>query len=83
MRMPALIIGAIISPIGLLSVFLTDVLGTCILMALSISWYGWSAEAKLHYMMPIVGTAIYGFGMYLYGHPNVSCPYLIYPGYEL
>jgi hypothetical protein len=25
-------------------------------------WYGWSAEAKLHWMMPIVGTAIYGFG---------------------
>ena len=25
-------------------------------------WYGWSAEAKLHWMMPIVGTGIYGFG---------------------
>lgn len=26
------------------------------------SWYGWSAEAKLHWMMPIVGTGIFGFG---------------------
>ncbi|KAF5311123.1 hypothetical protein D9619_008078 [Psilocybe cf. subviscida] len=26
-------------------------------------WYGWSAEAKLHWMMPIVGSGIFGFGM--------------------
>ncbi|KAK7694478.1 hypothetical protein QCA50_001664 [Cerrena zonata] len=25
-------------------------------------WYGWSAQAKLHWMMPIIGTAIFGFG---------------------
>lgn len=25
-------------------------------------WYGWSAEAKTHYMVPIVGTALFGFG---------------------
>ncbi|KAF8817134.1 multidrug resistance protein 4 [Phlegmacium glaucopus] len=26
-------------------------------------WYGWSAAAKLHWIMPIIGTAIFGFGM--------------------
>ncbi|KAG2359620.1 hypothetical protein BDR07DRAFT_1291932 [Suillus spraguei] len=26
-------------------------------------WYGWSAQAKVHFMMPIVGTAIFGFGL--------------------
>jgi len=26
-------------------------------------WYGWSAQARLHWMMPIVGTAIFGFGL--------------------
>jgi hypothetical protein len=25
-------------------------------------WYGWSAQARLHWMMPITGTAIFGFG---------------------
>ncbi|KAG2146699.1 major facilitator superfamily domain-containing protein [Suillus clintonianus] len=28
-------------------------------------WYGWSAQAELHYMMPITGTAIFGFGIML------------------
>ncbi|EPQ59329.1 MFS general substrate transporter [Gloeophyllum trabeum ATCC 11539] len=26
-------------------------------------WYGWSAQARLHWMMPIVGTGIFGFGL--------------------
>ncbi|KAJ7867802.1 multidrug resistance protein 4 [Mycena leptocephala] len=26
-------------------------------------WYGWSAAAKIHWIMPIIGTAIFGFGM--------------------
>ncbi|KAG1755713.1 major facilitator superfamily domain-containing protein [Suillus lakei] len=26
-------------------------------------WYGWSAQAKAHFMMPIIGTAIFGFGI--------------------
>ncbi|KAF9456414.1 multidrug resistance protein 4 [Collybia nuda] len=26
-------------------------------------WYGWSAQAKVHWMMPIVGSGIFGFGM--------------------
>lgn len=28
----------------------------------SISWYGWSAQAKIHWIMPIIGTGIFGFG---------------------
>jgi len=26
-------------------------------------WYGWSAQAKLHWIMPIIGSRIFGFGM--------------------
>jgi hypothetical protein len=35
-------------------------------------WYGWSAEAKLHFMMPIVGTGIYGFGEF-YANSTRGC----------
>lgn len=28
-----------------------------------ISWYGWSAQAQLFWIMPIIGTAFFGFGM--------------------
>ncbi|KAG2132064.1 major facilitator superfamily domain-containing protein [Suillus clintonianus] len=44
MRVPPLIIGSVIVPVGLF-------------------WYGWSAQAELHFMMPIIGTAIFGFGL--------------------
>ncbi|KAF8815165.1 MFS general substrate transporter [Phlegmacium glaucopus] len=44
MRIPALCIGSLLVPVGLL-------------------WYGWSAQARLHWMMPIVGSGIYGFAM--------------------
>ncbi|KAI6034233.1 hypothetical protein PISMIDRAFT_670643 [Pisolithus microcarpus 441] len=26
-------------------------------------WYGWSAQAGIHWVMPIIGTSIYGFGL--------------------
>ncbi|KAG2336185.1 multidrug resistance protein 4 [Suillus weaverae] len=26
-------------------------------------WYGWSAQAKIHFIMPIIGTAIFSFGL--------------------
>jgi hypothetical protein len=26
-------------------------------------WYGWSAQAKLHWIMPIIGTGIFGFAL--------------------
>jgi len=26
-------------------------------------WYGWSAYAKVHWIMPIIGTAIFSFGL--------------------
>ncbi|KAF9051613.1 multidrug resistance protein 4 [Panaeolus papilionaceus] len=28
-----------------------------------IFWYGWSAHAKLHWIMPIIGSGIFAFGM--------------------
>ncbi|KAK2461288.1 hypothetical protein APHAL10511_006815 [Amanita phalloides] len=36
-------------------------------------WYGWSAQAKLHWIMPIVGSGIYSFGML-----TVFLPILLY-----
>jgi len=26
-------------------------------------WFGWSAQAKIHWIMPIIGSGIFGFGM--------------------
>ncbi|KAJ7740046.1 major facilitator superfamily domain-containing protein [Mycena maculata] len=26
-------------------------------------WYGWSAQAKIHWIMPVIGSGIFGFGM--------------------
>ncbi|KAI0832553.1 multidrug resistance protein 4 [Trametes gibbosa] len=30
---------------------------------IGIFWYGWSAQARIHWIMPIIGTGIFGFGM--------------------
>ncbi|EKM77331.1 hypothetical protein AGABI1DRAFT_43519 [Agaricus bisporus var. burnettii JB137-S8] len=43
MRIPALFLGSLFIPVGLL-------------------WYGWSAQAKIHWIMPIIGSGIFGFG---------------------
>lgn len=43
-RLPPMMIGAALVPIGLF-------------------WYGWSAQAKLHYIMPIIGTGLVGCGL--------------------
>jgi len=45
-RLPAMILGAFIIPIGL---FL----------------YGWSAEKKLHWFLPVLGTAFLGAGLFI------------------
>ncbi|KAH9478196.1 Efflux pump radE [Psilocybe cubensis] len=44
MRIPSMLIGSLLVPIGLF-------------------WYGWSAQARIHWIMPIIGTAIFGFGI--------------------
>ena len=43
-RLPLLVPGAILVPLGLI-------------------WYGWSAEAHVHWIMPNIGIAIFGVGM--------------------
>ncbi|OBR16268.1 Fluconazole resistance protein [Colletotrichum higginsianum IMI 349063] len=43
-RLPPMLCGAILVPIGLF-------------------WYGWTAEKQLHWMLPIVGTALLGCGI--------------------
>ncbi|KAI0775982.1 multidrug resistance protein 4 [Trametes elegans] len=34
-----------------------------IFVPVGVFWYGWSAQARLHWIMPIIGTGIFGFGM--------------------
>ncbi|ODQ79522.1 hypothetical protein BABINDRAFT_161913 [Babjeviella inositovora NRRL Y-12698] len=36
---------------------------TGILIPVGLFWYGWSAEKHLHWIMPSIGTAIFGFGL--------------------
>ncbi|KAF2022377.1 MFS general substrate transporter [Aaosphaeria arxii CBS 175.79] len=45
-RVPAMIIGTLLVPIGLL-------------------WWGWSGEAKLHWIMPNIGCALFTAGCYI------------------
>ena len=33
------------------------------LVATAFFWYGWSAEAKTHWIVPILGTSLFGMGM--------------------
>ncbi|KAF5092174.1 hypothetical protein D0Z00_004703 [Geotrichum galactomycetum] len=34
-----------------------------VLMGIGLIWYGWSAEAKIFWLMPEIGTAIFSFGI--------------------
>lgn len=34
-----------------------------LLMCIGLIWYGWSAEATIHWIMPCIGTGIFGFGL--------------------
>jgi MFS family permease len=43
-RLPPLIFGALLIPLGLF-------------------WYGWSAQYKVHWIVPIIGTSFVGLGM--------------------
>jgi MFS family permease len=37
-------------------------LGSCPTIAIGMFWYGWSAKAKTHWIVPIIGTAFVGLG---------------------
>ena len=47
LRVPFMLVGAVLSPVGLL-------------------WYGWSAEAKLQWIMPDIGAAIFTGGNFVF-----------------
>ncbi|KAH8092500.1 multidrug resistance protein 4 [Cristinia sonorae] len=34
------------------------------IVPIGLFWYGWSAQAHLHFMMPIMGSAVLGFGVF-------------------
>ncbi|KAL4882671.1 major facilitator superfamily domain-containing protein [Aspergillus karnatakaensis] len=36
---------------------------TCWLIPTSLLWYGWTAEKDVHWIAPIIGTSLLGFGM--------------------
>lgn len=46
------------------------------LVAIAFFWYGWSAEAKTPWIVPIIGTAFFGMGMMpaFVSYPSVSKP---------
>jgi MFS family permease len=33
------------------------------LVPIGIFWYGWAAEARTHWIVPIIGTSVFGFGV--------------------
>jgi hypothetical protein len=35
------------------------------LVPIGFFWYGWSAQAKIHWIVPIIGTAVIGIGAFL------------------
>lgn len=45
-RVPAMVLGTILVPVGLL-------------------WWGWSGQAKLHWIMPNIGSLIFAMGVYV------------------
>ncbi|KAJ6595852.1 major facilitator superfamily domain-containing protein [Mycena vulgaris] len=34
-----------------------------VFVPIGLFWYGWSAQAKIHWIMPVIGSGIFGFGM--------------------
>ncbi|KAJ7211233.1 multidrug resistance protein 4 [Mycena pura] len=34
-----------------------------IFVPIGLFWYGWSAQAKIHWIMPVIGSGIFGLGM--------------------
>ncbi|KAF8800562.1 MFS general substrate transporter [Phlegmacium glaucopus] len=44
-----------------------------IFVPIGLLWYGWSAAAKVHWIMPIIDSGIFGFGM-----PTTSLPIQLY-----
>ena len=61
-RIPALIFGSVFVPVGVLYVPPSP-LRWIIAHHPPNSWYGWSVQARIHWIMPIIGTGIFGFGM--------------------
>jgi MFS family permease len=37
---------------------------TSFILAIGLFWYGWSAQARIMWLMPTVGTAIFGWGLF-------------------
>lgn len=37
---------------------------TSIVLAIGLFWYGWSAEARVMWLMPVIGTGIFGWGLF-------------------
>jgi len=35
----------------------------CWLLPIGLFWYGWSAQAHIHWIMPLIGTGLFGFGL--------------------
>ena len=47
-------------------------LGSCPTIAAGMFWYGWSAQAKTHWIVPIIGSAFVGLGNMLFFMPMIG-----------
>lgn len=65
-RLPLMVIGSILTPIGLFWVslvpFICFILET-LLELIQLPQYGWSAQGHLFWLMPNIGVALYGAGL--------------------
>ncbi|KAF2220363.1 major facilitator superfamily domain-containing protein [Elsinoe ampelina] len=41
---------------------LEGMIGAAVVIPIGLFWYGWSAEKEIHYIMPIIGTGLFGLG---------------------
>ena len=71
MRVPPLIIASFFVPVGLLYVlsvfffshwFRVDAVSH-IIRSVPCSWYGWSARASVHWIVPMIGAGFFSFAM--------------------
>lgn len=44
-----------------------------VMVPIGLFWYGWSVDAKVQWMCPIMATAVFGLGLLLIFMPASTC----------
>jgi hypothetical protein len=47
---------------------------TCLFAPVGIFWYGWTADYKVHWIAPIIGTSFIGIGIFMVLVSALDCP---------